>query len=405
MAPEIVAEPPQEQSGKVDSWSLGVSLFVMLCGRVPFPEPPVSGGTYEDVATKKRGLCQAYQRGPPRPSMLSLEAFEAITSLLQFHPEDRLDCADFETSALFAKHRAYVVSRLPQELSRGPVPTLGHSVSLSQLSSENPSRFRRRGSEQEDTSLSTPRQDSEVTRHSSAPALQAEVSGSGPCVHVAPLATITEVPTNRLDLDRPRQYLGPISARGDRRAVHVQPVSARGTGDIYRTEMVRSPVRTVDAHGEVKQRFASISTGPPSTGSSVESSMDVGAGDVYVDDGVRRLQLTRPRAGPIIPARDRPDRGYGWQSPQRRMGPPIEGCYPRPQLATPSGTPLGATRRVSVPDRGTQNVYPDKPMVVVCTPTVRHGPRTVAEARQTLPLHQNRSISVHPRFQQGFYRV
>ena len=77
-APELIAGVPYD-GRKTDIWAIGVTLYAMLCGFLPF-EDPDTGRLYEAILSIAFDL----------PSHLSPKAVNLIRSLLVFNPRARL---------------------------------------------------------------------------------------------------------------------------------------------------------------------------------------------------------------------------------------------------------------------------------------------------------------------------
>jgi|TARA_B110000208_G_C11692019_1_gene402623 serine/threonine protein kinase len=101
MAPEIIfcqLNPTTNSNGytpKVDLWSIGVLLYVMLCRRLPFDAPPQERAATTDEFEAERRLRNRIMAGAFRPMSdvsppLSPEACDLITQLLEVSPSDRL---------------------------------------------------------------------------------------------------------------------------------------------------------------------------------------------------------------------------------------------------------------------------------------------------------------------------
>ena len=89
MAPEVLTaaeflEPP------CDVWSLGVILFELLCGRLPF-----SGSTYGQV--KANVTAGIFEFTREEKSRLSQEARNLVTRLLRKSPQERIGLSQIAT--------------------------------------------------------------------------------------------------------------------------------------------------------------------------------------------------------------------------------------------------------------------------------------------------------------------
>ena len=92
VAPEIL-NPVSHSTLKIDMWSLGVLLFIMLCGYPPF------SAEFQKLQPNYPSLIDQIRFGTPfyDPQMwkgISREAIDLITKLLQKDPEKRLSAAE-----------------------------------------------------------------------------------------------------------------------------------------------------------------------------------------------------------------------------------------------------------------------------------------------------------------------
>lgn len=84
IAPEVLNNNYDE---KCDLWSIGVILYILLCGY-----PPFNGATDEQIIKNvKRGI---FHTDEEEWSSISPEAIDLVTLMLKFNPADRISAAD-----------------------------------------------------------------------------------------------------------------------------------------------------------------------------------------------------------------------------------------------------------------------------------------------------------------------
>lgn len=88
VAPEVVQGRPY--GAEVDCWSLGVILFILLCGYPPFP-----GSNHAAILDKV--VSADFEFESPFWDHVSVEAKDLVTKLLTVNPEQRLAAADILT--------------------------------------------------------------------------------------------------------------------------------------------------------------------------------------------------------------------------------------------------------------------------------------------------------------------
>ena len=80
IAPEVLRG---EYDEKCDLWSIGVILYMMMCGR-----PPFAGGSDDEIINKvRKGV---YEFNPKYWSDKSKEVVDLITKLMEFNPKKRI---------------------------------------------------------------------------------------------------------------------------------------------------------------------------------------------------------------------------------------------------------------------------------------------------------------------------
>ena len=111
-APEIICGKPY-CGDKADIWSVGIILFAMLNGFLPF-----DGG---DLTTTLKLVKKGEYFLPPS---LSIEASDLIQRILQKRPEDRITMAEIWRHPLIKKYEKYHQSLVPEGELVGPLPAL-----------------------------------------------------------------------------------------------------------------------------------------------------------------------------------------------------------------------------------------------------------------------------------------
>lgn len=89
LAPEILTD---ETHGKeVDFWALGVIIFELLVGRLPFDDPDIQV-IYDNIINVKIDWPEIVKKEdlPKNKDAISVEAFHLIKGLLQRDPKERL---------------------------------------------------------------------------------------------------------------------------------------------------------------------------------------------------------------------------------------------------------------------------------------------------------------------------
>lgn len=81
IAPEVMQG---KYTAKCDLWSIGVILYIMLCGL-----PPFNGGTDDEIMQKVKIGKYNFNHKPFK--LCSDESKDLIKQLLQYSPKDRLD--------------------------------------------------------------------------------------------------------------------------------------------------------------------------------------------------------------------------------------------------------------------------------------------------------------------------
>ena len=103
MAPEVLTaseflEPP------CDVWSLGIILFALLCGRLPF-----SGKSYGEV--EKNVISGSLSSLPEEKGRLSSEARGLVNRILRKNPAERIGLGQISTHPWMEKYAQYTVRR------------------------------------------------------------------------------------------------------------------------------------------------------------------------------------------------------------------------------------------------------------------------------------------------------
>jgi serine/threonine-protein kinase HSL1, negative regulator of Swe1 kinase len=111
-APEIVAGK-QYRGHKADIWSVGIMLYLMLTGSVPFD----GGNVASILATVQAGEYHL-------PSELSNEAVDLIQCMLQERPEKRISMTAIWAHPLMKKYEKRHAKFAPNGILAGPSPPL-----------------------------------------------------------------------------------------------------------------------------------------------------------------------------------------------------------------------------------------------------------------------------------------
>ncbi len=86
MAPELLAGQG-DYNEKVDIWSIGVILFVLLAGR-----PPFDGRNGEEVSRKVK--IGSYNLNTPEWAYVSSDAIDLLRKMLAYDPNKRVSAKD-----------------------------------------------------------------------------------------------------------------------------------------------------------------------------------------------------------------------------------------------------------------------------------------------------------------------
>ena len=107
VAPELI-EHKQYKGPEIDVWSLGVILYAMACGELPF-----SGKTEADI--RRRIIHGTFKL----PSHLTIELKQLIQSMLTLDPKQRISLEQAQYSSwmqLFQGHRVHSSLLIKTEL-------------------------------------------------------------------------------------------------------------------------------------------------------------------------------------------------------------------------------------------------------------------------------------------------
>lgn len=106
MAPEVIRDEKPYEAKKTDIWSLGVLLFVLATGYLPF------------IATENTTLTQLIKEGKYEiPSFVDVQLADLIRSMLQTDPANRISREDFKNHPFCQKYQHFFTSPAPPAAS------------------------------------------------------------------------------------------------------------------------------------------------------------------------------------------------------------------------------------------------------------------------------------------------
>lgn len=112
-APEIISGH-HYQGGKADTWSVGVILFAMLAGCLPF-----------DTAGDMNALMRVIRKGRfNMPTHFSPEAADLMRRILVVEPQQRISMEEIWDHPLLSKYERYLQQQFGHNIGIRPSPTL-----------------------------------------------------------------------------------------------------------------------------------------------------------------------------------------------------------------------------------------------------------------------------------------